>query len=133
MNGLQVFVFRLYEKRKLRNWFYTIAFAIFVPVGYHFADLAWRNGAWYDKPLAVIAGLLIGLATVVTLMRIWRVPPKQVVTPVVESPAIEPPSDVVTEDIVAAMRSRAAHNRDLALGAAALGSSVRKTWHWGLH
>jgi len=128
MNRVQVFVFRLYEKRELRNWFYTIAFAIFVPVGYHFADLAWRYGAWYDKPLAVIAGLFIGLATIVTLMRIWRVPPKQVVTPIAESPAVEPPTNPVADDIVAVMRSRAAHNRDLALGAAALGSSVRRNW-----
>jgi uncharacterized protein YqfA (UPF0365 family) len=112
----------------LRNWFYTVAFAIFVPVGYHFAELAWRYGSWYDKPLAVIAGLLIGLATIVTLMRIWRVPPKQVVTPIVESPAVEPPRNVAADDIVAVMRSRAAHNRDLALYAAALGSSIHKTW-----
>jgi hypothetical protein len=128
MNRVQVFVFRLYEKRELRNWFYTIAFAIFVPVGYHFAELAWRNGSWYDKPLAAIAGLLIGIATIVTLMRIWRVPPKQVVTPIAESPAVEPPGRSASDDIVAAIRSRAAHNRDLALGAAALGSTMRKTW-----
>jgi len=42
------------------------------------------------KPLAAIAGLLIGLATIVTLMRIWHVPPKQVVTPIAESPAVKP-------------------------------------------
>ena len=128
MNRAQVFVFRFYEQRELRNWFYTVAFAIFVPVGYHFADLAWRYGSWYDKPLAVIAGLFIGLATIVTLMRIWRVPPKQVVTPIVESPAAVPPSIPVADDIVAVIRSRAAHNRDLALYASALGSSVRKPW-----
>jgi hypothetical protein len=128
MNRVQVFVFRLYEKRELRNWFYTIAFAIFVPVGYRFADLAWRNGSWYDKPLAVIGGLFIGLATIVTLMRIWRVPPRQVVTPVAESPAVEPRTRSVADQMIAMMRSRAAHNRDLALGAAALGSSVHKTW-----
>ena len=128
MNRVQVFVFRLYEKRELRNWFYTIAFAIFVPVGYRFADLAWRNGSWYDKPLAVIGGLFIGLATIVTLMRIWRVPPRQVVTPVAESPAVEPRTSSVADQMIAMMRSRAAHNRDLALGAAALGSSVHKTW-----
>jgi len=128
MNRAQVSVFRLYEQRELRNWFYTVAFAIFVPVGYRFAELAWRYGSWYDKPLAVIAGLLIGLATIVTLMRIWRVPPKQVVTPIAESPAAEPPSNVVAEDIVAVIRSRAAHNRDLALYAAALGSSIHKPW-----
>ena len=91
MNRVHVFVFRLYERRLLRNWFYTIAFAIFVPVGYRFADLAWRYGEWFDKPLAVIAGLLIGIATVVTLMRIWRVPPKQVVTPSEPEPVVASP------------------------------------------
>jgi len=128
MNRAQVFVFRLYEQRDLRNWFYTFAFAIFVPVGYHFAELAWRYGSWYDKPLALIAGLLIGLATIVTLMRIWHVAPKQVVTAMAEDPVIEPPATLATEDIVAVLRSHAAHNRDLAMYAAALGSSVRKTW-----
>jgi hypothetical protein len=128
MNRANVFVFRFYEIRELRNWFYTVAFAIFVPVGYRFAELAWRYGSWYDKPLAVVAGLLIGLATIVTLKRIWRVPPKQVVTSVAESGAAEPPSNPAADDIVAAIRSRAAHNRDLAQYAAALGSTMRKTW-----
>jgi hypothetical protein len=99
-----------------------------ISIGYRFAELAWRYGSWYDKPLAVIAGLLIGLATLVTLMRIWRVPPKQVVTPIAEPGAAEPPSNPLADDIVAAMRSRAAHNRDLAQYAAALGSTMRKTW-----
>jgi hypothetical protein len=79
--------------------------------------------------LAVIAGLLIGLATIVTLMRIWRVPPKA--SGHADrgiSGAAEPPSNPVADDIVAAMRSRAAHNRDLAQYAAALGSTMRKTW-----
>jgi hypothetical protein len=39
MNRAQLFVFRFYEIRELRNWFYTVAFAIFVPVGYRFAEL----------------------------------------------------------------------------------------------
>lgn len=129
MNRIQLFVFRLYERRQLRNWFYTLAFAIFVPVGYHFADLAWRYGSWYDKPLAVIAGLLIGIATLVTLMRIWRVPPTQVVTAEEVQPAVVPPNHSVADEVIAAVRSRAATNRDLALHAAALGSSRGKIWH----
>ena len=128
MNRVQLFVFRLYERRNLRNWFYTLAFAIFVPVGYHFADLAWRYGSWYDKPLAVIAGLLIGIATVVTLLRIWHVPPKQVVTPPVSLPSVAPPHSSVADEVMATMRQRAARNRDMARGAAALGSTHR-TWH----
>ena len=131
MNRVQLFVFRLYERRQLRNWFYTVAFAVFVPVGYHFADMAWRNGAWYDKPLAVIAGLLIGIATAVTLLRIWRVPPKQVVTMPTPARPVAPHDnhESIADEMMAAMRSRAARNRDLATHAAALGSSMHRPWH----
>jgi len=130
MNRVQLFVFRLYERRTLRNWFYTIAFAIFVPIGYRFADLAWRYGSWFDKPLAVVAGFFIGLATVVTLMRIWHVPPAQVATPVATQPeAMAPSVRHAADDMLAATRSRAAINRDMALYAAALGSSRGKSWH----
>jgi len=130
MNQVQLFVFRLYEQRKLRNWFYTIAFAIFVPVGYHFADLAWRNGAWYDKPLAVIAGLFIGIATIVTLLRIWHVPPQQVVTAPTPQPVVAlAPAISLADEVMATMRNRAAQNRDFAMHAAALGSSTGRSWH----
>jgi hypothetical protein len=128
MNRVQLFIFRLYEKRQLRNWFYTAAFAIFVPAGYHFAELAWRYGSWYDRPLAVIAGLFIGIATVVTLLRIWHVPPKQVVTPAPPLPAVTPPPAYsLADEVMATMRRRAAQNRDLASHAAALGSSMGKS------
>jgi hypothetical protein len=131
MTWVQLSVFRLYEQRDLRNWFYTISFAIFVPIGYRFADLAWRYGSWIDKPLAVIAGIAIGIATVVTLMRIWHVPPRQTVPPAAPVPvAAEPhPVNHTADDMLGAMRSRAAQNRDLALHAAALGSSIRTRWH----
>jgi hypothetical protein len=130
MNRVQLFVFRLYERRTLRNWFYTIAFAIFVPIGYRFADLAWRYGSWIDKPLAVIAGIFIGLATVVTLMRIWHVPPRQVATPVTTSAEVAPlPPNRLADEMLAATRNRAAMNRELALYAAALGSSKGRSWH----
>jgi hypothetical protein len=123
-------VFRLYERRQLRNWFYTVAFAVFVPVGYRFADLAWRYGSWYDKPLAVIAGLLIGIATAVTLLRVWRVPPKQVVTMPTPARLVAPHDnrESIADEMMAAMRSRAARNRDLAMHAAALGSSIHRPW-----
>jgi hypothetical protein len=129
MNRAQLFVFRLYERRNLRNWFYTVAFAVFVPVGYRFAGLAWEYGSWYDKPLAVIAGLLIGIATVVTLLRIWHVPPKQVVTQPAPLPSVTPHNSQVADEMMATIRQRAALNRDLASHAAALGSSIHKTWH----
>ena len=131
MNWVQLSVFRLYERRNLRNWFYTVSFAIFVPIGYRFADLAWRYGSWVDKPLAVIAGIAIGIATVVTLMRIWHVPPRQTVDlaepePVVVAP---PPANSLADQMMGAGRSRAALNRDMALHAAALGSSKGLRWH----
>jgi hypothetical protein len=130
MNWVQRSVFRLYERRLLRNWFYTIAFSIFVPIGYRFADLAWRYGSPIDKPLAVIAGFFIGIATVVTLMRIWHVPPRQTVTPAEPELVIAPqPVNRLADDLIAAMRARAARNRALAMHAAALGSSVRASWH----
>ena len=130
MTWVQKFVFRLYERRILRNWFYTVAFSIFVPVGYRFAALAWRYGSPIDKPLAVIAGLFIGISTVVTLLRVWHVPPVQVVTNTEPEPATAPQAvSHVAGDLVAATRSRAAMNREMALYAAALGSTTRKSWH----
>ncbi|HEX3743029.1 MAG TPA: hypothetical protein VHW09_03840 [Bryobacteraceae bacterium] len=130
MTWVRQSVFRLYEQRTLRNWFYTIAFAIFVPIGYRFADLAWRYGSWIDKPLAIVAGFFIGVATVVTLLRIWHVPPTQTAASV-EPPAVVSPQPVrsVADEVRAAARSRAARNRDLALHAAALGSSTGAHWH----
>jgi hypothetical protein len=131
MNWVQLSVFQLYERRHLRNWFYTVAFAIFVPIGYRFADLAWRYGSEVDKPLAVIAGFFIGIATVVTLMRIWHVPPRQIVTPAAPEPLAPAPQPAksLADDVIAVARSRAALNRDMALHAAALGSSKGMHWH----
>jgi hypothetical protein len=130
MNWVQLSVFRLYERPRLHNWFYTVAFAIFVPIGYRFADIAWRYGSPIDKPLAVLAGVFIGIATVVTLMRIWHVPPRQIVTrPEPELVVAPQPDNHLADDLIAAARSRAAHNRDLALHAAALGSSIGTHWH----
>jgi hypothetical protein len=73
------FVFTLYEQRRLRNWFYSLAFAIFVPTGLRFAILAWEYGDWWDKPLSILAGLLIGVIAVVNLLHIWTVPPRRTV------------------------------------------------------
>jgi hypothetical protein len=130
VNWVQTSVFRLYERRTLRNWFYTVAFGIFVPIGYRFADLAWRYGSPIDKPLAVIAGFFIGIATVVTLLRIWHVPPRQIVTRAEPDPVVAPqPAKRVADDLIAATRSRAARTRDMALHAAALGSSIGMRWH----
>jgi len=128
MNRLRMFVFRLYERPALRNWFYTLAFAIFVPVGYRFATLAWRDGSWIDKPLAVIAGLFIGITAVVTLMRVWHVPPRQTVTPPPAPTVAAPhPEHSIADELMAYARRRAAENRANALRASALGSTIGKT------
>jgi len=130
MNRVQLAVFRLYERPRLRNWFYTVAFGIFVPIGYLFAALAWRYGAPIDRPLAIIAGIFIGIATVVTLMRIWHVPPRRIVTRAEpETVVLQKRVNQVADDLMAAARARAAYNKDLAKHAAALGSSVRTRWH----
>src|SRR5579863_8723641 len=110
----QTFVFTLYEQRRLRNWFYTLAFAIFVPTGFRFATLAWEYGDWFDKPLSILAGFLIGITAVVTLLRIWTVPPQQTMEATVETEAVEtdasPPS---TSQIYAAAKRQAAQNREV--------------------
>jgi hypothetical protein len=125
MTRLRMFVFRLYEQQKLRNWFYTLSFAVFVPVGYRFAALAWEYGSWFDKPLAVIAGLLIGITAVVTLMRVWHVPPQQTALPPALSPAETPQAATsLAGELMAVARRRAAKNRAMALEAAALGSTT---------
>lgn len=119
------FLFQLFERRRLRDWFYTIAFLIFVPVGFRFAALAWRYGSWVDKPLAVIAGAFIGITAVVTLMRFWHVPPQQVVTPaVLEMPPIAVRAQSSADEFLAATHRRAAENRAIAMGAGALGSTL---------
>ncbi|HLH19976.1 MAG TPA: hypothetical protein VKX45_22310 [Bryobacteraceae bacterium] len=129
MTGLRDVIFRLYEQPRLRNLFYTAAFVVFVPVGFRFAMLAWEYGDWFDKPLAVIAGALIGITTVVTLMRFWHVPPRRIVTPA-DTPqdAPEPEHPITADDFLAAARSRAAKNRAMARAAAALGSTRGRAW-----
>jgi len=118
----QKFAFTLYEQRWLRNWFYTLAFAIFVPTGFRFAVLAWEYGDWFDKPLSILAGLLIGVTAVVTLLRIWNVPPTRTLDVTAGTGTAEtagsPPNG---SQIFDAARQQAAQNRELARGAAALG------------
>jgi hypothetical protein len=131
MTRFRIFVFRLFEKRTLRDWFYTIAFFIFVPVGYRFAALAWQYGSWVDKPLAVIAGIFIGITTVVTLLRFWHVAPRQVVTAPLPEVVVTTPKVArsTANDLMAAVRRRAAENRAMAMGAGALGSTLGRRWN----
>lgn len=122
-------VFSLYERPLLRNCFYTLAFAVFVPVGLRFALLAWEFGGEFDKLLAVIAGVAVGSTTVVTLLRIWAVPPRQTIaqdaTPQKHDSTSEPKPDA--SEIVAMVKACSARNRQIAQGARALGSV--RTWH----
>src|SRR5579884_1286640 len=121
--SLQQLVFALYEQRRLRNWFYTLAFAVFVPTGCRFAILAWEYGDWFDKPLSILAGLLIGITAIVTLMRVWSVPPRQTAAAGehedVETIIIMPNAS----DMYAAAKRKAARNREVARGARALGTA----------
>lgn len=116
------FFFSLYEQQRLRNWFYTLAFAIFVPTGFRFAVLAWKYGDWFDKPLSILAGFLIGFTSVMTLLRIWAVPPTRTIgiepaAKMVESATLHPNAS----QMYAAAKLQAARNREIARGAAALG------------
>jgi hypothetical protein len=120
-------IFSLYEKQLLRNWFYTFAFAIFVPVGFRFALLAWEFGGEFDKTLAVIAGIAVGVTTVVTLVRIWAVPPRKTIEPdtVAEPHADIPDQKPDAAEILAMINACSARNRYIAHGAQALGAPRR--------
>jgi hypothetical protein len=131
MHRFRLLIFRLFERRPLRDWFYTVAFIVFVPVGLRFAILAWRYGSWEDKPLAAIAGIFIGVTAMVTLLRFWHVPPRQVVTR--ETPHAlfaGEPSQPHAEEYIEAVRYRAAANRAIAHDAGALGSTLRRRARW---
>ena len=94
-----------------------------------FAILAWRFGSWEDKPLAMIAGMFIGVTAMVTLLRFWYVPPQRVVT--AEVPRVLPaeePARPHAEEYLDAVRYRAAANRAMALSAGALGSTRLRRW-----
>jgi hypothetical protein len=131
MHQLRLLIFRLFEKRLLRDWFYTVAFIIFVPVGFRFAMLAWRYGSWEDKPLSVVAGLFIGVTAMVTLLRFWHVAPQQVVTAGVPlALRVDEPAHPHAEEYIEAVRYRAAANRAIAHDAGALGSTLRRRARW---
>ena len=119
----QRIVFAFYEQRRLRNWFYTLAFAVFVPTGLRFAILAWEYGDWFDKPLSILAGLLIGTTAVVTLLRVWTVPPRPTLKVQVIETVETGPSLPNASQMYSAARQQAAQNREIARGAAALGST----------
>jgi hypothetical protein len=120
---LRHYVFALYEHRLLRNWFYTLAFGIFVPVGGRLAYLAWEAGNDFDRFMTIIAGLAAGITAVVTLMRIWAVPPRKTVPQPTEMEHHETVDlRPRAAELLALSRARAARNWQIARGARALGS-----------
>lgn len=120
-------VFSLYERPVLRNWFYTLAFAVFVPVGLRFAILAWRFGGDVDRLLTIIAGMTIGITTAVTLLRIWTVPPRRTVPRNPEHELHGSSGEIAPTagQIMAAVRGYSARNLQMAQGARALGAPRR--------
>jgi hypothetical protein len=117
------YIFALYERPLLRNWFYTLAFAIFVPVGCRFALLAWDFGSKFDRGMTVVAGLAVGITTIVTLVRIWSVPPSKTIVHIDHSERhhVEDLRPLASE-MVAVAKAYSARNRQIAQGARALGS-----------
>ena len=122
---IQKKVFSLYERPVLRNWCYTFAFAIFVPVGCRFAILAWRFGQPFDRLMTIVGGIAVGVTTVVTLLRIWAVAPRR---------TVDHSSDLEHHDIhvdirpnagelLLAVRGNSARSREMARAARALGST----------
>ena len=119
---IRKYVFSLYERRLLRNWSYTFAFAIFVPVGCRFAILAWKFGGDFDRVMTVVAGIAVGITAAVTLLRIWVVPPRKTMLPVPEGlHAAMQEMKPDGSEIIAALKAYSARNRQIAMGARALG------------
>ena len=122
LQRLRKVVFGLYEQAPLRNWFYTLAFAIVVPTGCRFAIVAWEYGSWFDKPLTIVAGTVIGVTAIVTLLRVWEVPPIVTVSHADEKPR-ELPAQFPPSEMLSMSRHQAAMNREFARDARSLGST----------
>ena len=124
---IRTHLFSLYEQKSLRNWAYTFAFAIFVPVGFRFALLAWDYGNEYDRVMAIVAGLAVGATAAITLLRIWAVPPKQTVVgkPEVRVAVTHVESRIDAAELIGAARACSMRNRQMAKGARALGTPRR--------
>jgi hypothetical protein len=127
---IQTKVFSLYERPVLRNWFYTFAFAVFVPVGFRFAMLAWTFGQPFDRVMTIVGGVAVGITTVVTLLRIWAVPPRRTVDHFSSPEHHEIPADNRPNagEILSAVRGNSARSREFARAARALGST-RSLYH----
>jgi hypothetical protein len=124
LEKIRTHLFSLYEQRLLRNWAYTFAFAIFVPVGFRFSLLAWDYGNEYDRVMAIVAGLAAGATAAITLLRIWAVPPKQTVVahPNVQAARDHVETRIDAAQLLGAARASSLRNRHMAKGARALGT-----------
>jgi hypothetical protein len=124
VTNIRKYLFSLYERRRLRNWAYTVAFAIFVPVGCRFALLAWAYGHRFDRVMAVVAGVAVGCTAMIMLLRIWSVPPKQTIiaTPLVQTTPLDASTRVDPAELIAVVRARSIRNLQIARGAQALGA-----------
>ena len=125
LQHIQKKVFSLYERPVLRNWFYTFAFAIFVPVGCRFAILAWRFGQPFDRLMTIVGGIAVGVTTVVTLLRIWAVPPRRTVTQYSHPEHEDIHVDIRPNagELLQTVRGNSARSREIARSARALGST----------
>ena len=100
----------------------TFAFAIFVPVGCRFALLAWRFGRPFDKLMTIVGGVVVGITTVVTLLRIWAVALRQTVNHGPDPGREHVRADLrpSAEEILMAIKRSSARSREIAR---ALGSA----------
>jgi hypothetical protein len=87
-----------------------------------FALVAWEYGAWFDKPLTILGGTIIGLTSVMTVLRVWDVPPVQTMQFAAESDSDAALHELtVAGELIADVRAQALRNRMIARDAASLG------------
>ncbi len=123
--GMRRILFAFYENWLARNWTYTIGFAVIVPIGGRFSYLSWKYGTPFDRVMAVIGGVVIGFLAVMTLWRFWVVRPVNTTGSESEVPVPEP-RVAMAEGYVEGIRGLQQFDRELARGAAALGSTVSR-------
>ncbi len=114
---MKKFIFQVWENSKLRNWAYTLAFLLIVPVGGRFSWFAWQHGNGLDRFLVIVTGLVMGALASVTLYRFWQVLP---VATSPEKPVDFPPMSEEF-DVLSDLDRSNVHNRLIARDAAALG------------
>lgn len=125
MDRLVRAVFAFYEQWAFRNWAFTIAFLIVVPVGGRFAYLAWLYGSSFDHFMVITGGGVMGVISCIILLRFWTVGPVQTLATFSRPEAEELQRKIDVAGYFENVRTKTETNRDLARGAAALGSSRR--------